>query len=184
MKIEYEVIRSERKTLAIEIKESGIIVRAPKKASGRQIKKFVEEHGEWIEKSTEKLQKRLQKAEQFPFIGENELKILKKQAAEYIPHRVNHYAALMGVEYGRIAIRAQKTKWGSCSGRKNLNFNCLLMLAPPQVIDSVVVHELCHLKQMNHSPAFYAEVLKYFPEYYKWDKWLRENGTAILSRVE
>ncbi|MCQ2463747.1 MAG: M48 family metallopeptidase [Clostridia bacterium] len=183
MKIEYQIIKSDRRSMAIEIKESGVIVRAPKNASGRQIKKFVEEHEDWIIKNTEKLQKRLDRAENFPIIGENELKILKKQAAEYIPHRVNHYAAIMGVEYGRIAIRSQKTKWGSCSGKQNLNFNCLLMLAPPQVIDSVVVHELCHLKQMNHSPAFYAEVLKYFPDYHKWDRWLKENGAAILSRV-
>ena len=68
-------------------------------------------------------------------------------------------------------------------GQSNLNFNCLLMLAPPEVIDSVVVHELCHRKEMNHSPRFYAEVYRVFPEYDKWNKWLKENGGSLLSRM-
>ena len=85
--------------------------------------------------------------------------------------------------YGRITIRNQRTRWGSCSVKGNLNFNCLLMLTPPQVLDSVVVHELCHRKEMNHSPAFYEHVLRVFPEYRKWDKWLKENGAAIMARM-
>ena len=89
---------------------------------------------------------------------------------------------VVGVTYGRITIRHQTSRWGSCSAKGNLSFNCLLMLTPPEVIDSVVVHELCHRKEMNHSTAFYAHVLRVFPEYRTWRRWLKDNGPALLLR--
>ena len=109
---------------------------------------------------------------------------LIEEAKRVIPARVAHFAPIVGVSYGRVTIRCQKTRWGSCSSRGNLNFNCLLMLAPPAVLDSVVVHELCHRKEMNHSPRFYAEVRRVFPEYDKWHGWLRENGAVLMRRME
>jgi predicted metal-dependent hydrolase len=87
----------------------------------------------------------------------------------------------MGVEYGRITIRMQKSRWGSCSGKGNLNFNCLLMRTPDEIIDYVVVHELCHLKEMNHSPRFWAEVEKIFPDYKERRKWLKDHGNEITT---
>ena len=90
----------------------------------------------------------------------------------------------MGVTYGRITIRSQHTLWGSCSSKGNLNFNCLLMLTPPEVLDYVVVHELCHRKEMNHSARFWAEVEHVLSDYEIRRKWLRENGTALISRLE
>ena len=113
----------------------------------------------------------------------DEIRRLGEQALKVIPDRVRHYAPLIGVRYGRITIRCQKTRWGSCSSNGNLNFNCLLMLTPSEVIDSVVVHELCHRKEMNHSQAFYAEVLRVYPEYHKWNQWLKKHGPAIMKRV-
>lgn len=112
------------------------------------------------------------------------IEALKKQAKVVIPEKVKHYAPLVGVDYGRITIRCQRTRWGSCSSKGNLNFNCLLMLMPDQVIDSVVVHELCHRKQMNHSAAFYSEVNKVFPAYKQCQKWLKENGGKIMRKIE
>jgi predicted metal-dependent hydrolase len=108
---------------------------------------------------------------------------LAEQAKRTIPARVAHYAAMLGVEYGRITIRTQKTRWGSCSSKGNLNFNCLLMLAPPEVLDSVVVHELCHRKHMNHSAAFYAEIARVMPDYKARHAWLKQNGNALMNRV-
>ena len=97
--------------------------------------------------------------------------------------RVRHFAPLIGVDYGRITIRNQRTRGGSCSSKGNINFNCLLMLLPDDVIDYVVVHELCHRKQMNHSPKFYAEIEKVFTEYQRCQKWLKENGGMYLRRL-
>lgn len=84
-----------------------------------------------------------------------------------------------GVSYRNITIREQKTRWGSCSSEKNLNFNWKLILAPPEVLDYVVVHELCHLKEMNHSKAFWDEVGKVMPEYETYKLWLKENGWKL-----
>ncbi len=114
---------------------------------------------------------------------EADIKALAKKAKDYIPKRAAMYAETMGVSYGRISIRCQKTRWGSCSNKGNLNFNCLLMLTPPEVIDSVVVHELCHRKEMNHSDKFYAEVLRVFPNYWECDKWLKENGDILMTML-
>ena len=116
-------------------------------------------------------------------LTEAEINELKAQAAEVIPERVSYFAGVVGVSYGRITIRCQKTRWGSCSSKGNLNFNCLLMLAPHEVLDSVVVHELCHLKEMNHSKAFYDEVLRAYPNYKQDHKWLKDHGVELMSRV-
>ena len=108
---------------------------------------------------------------------------MAEKALQIIPERVKYYAPLVGVNYGRITIRNQKTRWGSCSEQGNLNFNCLLVMMPMEVLDSVVVHELCHRKHMNHSKEFYAEVYKVFPQYDKWNKWLKENGSSFICRM-
>ena len=112
-----------------------------------------------------------------------EINELKKEAESVIPRRVEYFAGVVGVEYGRITIRCQKTRWGSCSSKGNLNFNCLLMLAPHEVLDSVVVHELCHLKVMNHSQAFYDEVLRAYPNYREDHQWLKDHGGQLMARV-
>ncbi|MBR2976667.1 MAG: M48 family metallopeptidase, partial [Oscillospiraceae bacterium] len=111
------------------------------------------------------------------------LQRLTERAKLVFPERVRHFAPLVGTDYGRITIRCQKTRWGSCSSKGNLNFNCLLLLAPPEVLDSVVVHELCHRKQLNHSPRFYAEVLRVLPDYPRLHGWLKEHGAALLRRA-
>lgn len=180
MQIRYKVVRSGRKTLALEIKSGGLIVRAPQNVTDERIEAFVGQHRDWIEKHLKKLEARAQAQP----LSMEELRALARQAAEVIPERVRYYAPKVGVTYGRITIRNQRTKWGSCSGKGNLNFNCLLMLTPPEVLDSVVVHELCHRKEMNHSDRFYAEVLRVFPDYWKWHRWLRENGGALMARME
>lgn len=184
MDIRYRIIKSaKRKKLALEINEDGLTIRAPKRVKDSDIRSFVLNNEEWILKNLEKYDKKRQEYEGIEKLTNEQLTLLADKAMEYIPERVKYYAPLIGVTYGRITIRNQKTRWGSCSSKGNLNFNCLLMLTPTQVIDSIVVHELCHRKEMNHSQRFYNEVLKVFPEYYKWNKWLKENGSRIMHRM-
>lgn len=97
---------------------------------------------------------------------------------------VRRFSESFGEEAGaHFTIRRQKSRWGSCSNKGNLNFNCLLMLTPPEAIDSVVVHDLCHRKEINHSDKFYAEVLRVFPMYWEQDKWLKENGDILMTML-
>ncbi len=114
-------------------------------------------------------------------LSEEQLQELKRKAQKSIPLRAEYYASILGVRYGKITVRCQRTLWGSCTEKGNLSFNCLLMLAPSEVLDSVIVHELCHRKYMNHSKEFYAELLRVFPDYRNCQKWLKENGRDLLK---
>ena len=179
---EIDLRRSKRKTLAMEIQPNvNIVVRAPMRMSERQIVKFVESHEDWIRKHRAKME--LSQQETVEPLTAEEIDALANKAMEVIPERVKHYAPLVGVTYGRITIRNQKTKWGSCSSKGNLNFNCLLMLMPMEVIDSIVVHELCHRKYMNHSKDFYEEIYRVYPEYDRWNRWLKKKGSQIMRRM-
>ena len=177
------ILRSKRKTLSLELKDDGLLVRAPKRMSNWEIQAFILSKKDWIEKHQKIIEERRELLKQYPPYTEDELKALAKRAKEIIPTKVKHYAEIISVSYGRITIRCQKTRWGSCSSKGNLNFNCLLMELPDEIIDSVVIHELCHRKHMNHSKTFYAEVESVFPEYKRCRKWLKENGHIYLSRL-
>lgn len=187
MKYEIQVIRSNRRTIGLEITpDMQVIVRAPYRVPERTLRRFVEERADWLETHLAKMAAR--KAEQqhrpqSPKLTEADLRMLVNQAKEVIPNRVQYYAPIVGVDYGRITIRNQRTRWGSCSGKGNLNFNCLLMLTPPQVVDYVVVHELCHRLEMNHSSRFWAQVERVYPNYRQAKKWLKDNGTDIIDRM-
>jgi len=179
-----EVIRSKRKSIAVQIKPDGaIVVHAPKWMKDRDIESFLKEKQAWIEKHQKRLQERRAQLNQLAPYTEEELRALVKQAREVISQKVRYYAPIVGVDYGRIAIRRQHSRWGSCSSKGNLNFNCLLVLLPEEVIDYVVVHELCHRKHMNHSQQFYREVERVYPEYKRCMKWLKENGSLYLERL-
>ena len=183
--------RSRRKILEIEISKSKeIIVRAPLRTPNSEIRAFIQEHKEWIQDSLKKAKaQELAYQDHLREIGadkpytEEELLQMKKDAIKLLPSRCEYYAPLMGVSYNRIAIKAQRSRWGSCSTKKNLNFNCLLMLCPEEIQDYVVVHELSHLKEMNHSPAFWAEVGKILPDYKIRRRWLRSQGEALIARL-
>ncbi|MCR5430958.1 MAG: M48 family metallopeptidase [Lachnospiraceae bacterium] len=181
--MEYTLIRSSRRTIAIEVKpDATIVVRAPRRASVREIERIVAAKEGWINKHIEKMKQRKAQLEESGAapLSDEEIRELAKKAAAYIPERVRYYAGIMGVSYGRITIRKQKTLWGSCSTKGNLNFNCLLMLKTPDLIDYVVVHELCHRKHMNHSKAFWEEVGKVMPDYRERRRSLKMVSEAIL----
>ena len=186
-KTHIEVIRSKRKTLAIEIRpDMRVVVRAPEKIPQNEIMKFVEEKQNWIKKHLVQMYFKAEenkKQKKVPALTNADIEKLCQKALSVIPDKVKYYAEIMGVTYGRITIRNQKTRWGSCSSKGNLNFNCLLMLMPDKVLDYVVVHELCHLKQMNHSKKFWKEVERYMPDYPNYKKWLNENGGALIERM-
>ena len=114
------------------------------------------------------------KASQPEPLSAQELKMLAQKALQVLPKKVEYYAAKIGVTYGTITIRNQKTRWGSCSSKGNLNFNCQLMLFPEEIQDYVVVHELCHRKEMNHSQRFWNEVGRTMPDYEERRKYLRQ----------
>ncbi len=181
--MEFEVIRSNRKTIAAEIRQNKLIIRAPLDATNEDINRFMLENKRWFDDHLAKAQASEKALAGIHRLTPDEIQALANRALEVIPARVAYYAPLIGVTYGRITIRNQRSKWGSCSSKGNLNFNCLLMLTPPEVIDSVVVHELCHRKEMNHSERFYAEVLRVFPDYWAQDRWLKENGDILMTML-
>ena len=106
-------------------------------------------------------------------------KALSEEALKEIRRLIAIHAPELGVQPGRIAIREQKSRWGSCSDRHNLNFNWKLMLAPPEALEYVVIHELCHLIEFNHSARFWRLVESRMPDYESPKKWLKENGRML-----
>ncbi len=167
----------------MQIKDGEVIVRSPQWVTDAQIDVFVNKKRDWIERNLKKQEAERKAAAGQKKLTAEELNDLAEQACRVIPERVRYYADKIGVTYGRITIRCQRTRWGSCSSKGNLNFNCLLMLMPPEVQDSVVAHELCHRKVMNHSSDFYREVRKVYPEYDKWNQWLKENGPRYMNMI-
>ena len=180
----FTVIRSSRKTLSLQITPEGqLLVRAPSRLPQREIDRFVEEKQEWIQKTIQKVRAVKQAGEAQPLTAAD-IRALADRARREIPPRVFRAAQAMGVTYGRITIRNQTGRWGSCSSTGNLNFNCLLMLAPESVLNYVVVHELCHRKHMDHSPAFWQEVARMLPDYKKEEAWLKGEGRVLLMRMK
>lgn len=178
------VIRSNRKTVVIQVNSDlSVTVRAPRSVSEKDIEEILKKKEAWISKHIEKIKETKERFEAEPTekLTREKVIALAEEALKVIPERVEYFAKVIGVTYGKITIRNQKTRWGSCSSKGNLNFNCLLMLAPPEVLDYVVVHELCHRKQMNHSKAFWLEVEKVLPDYKEARKWLKEDGSQIIT---
>ena len=178
------VIRSNRKTVAIQVNSDlSVTVRAPRSVSEKDIEEILKKKEAWISKHIEKIKEAKERFEAEPTekLTREKVIALAEEALKVIPERVEYFAKVIGVTYGKITIRNQKTRWGSCSSKGNLNFNCLLMLAPPEVLDYVVVHELCHRKQMNHSKAFWLEVEKVLPDYKEARKWLKEEGSQMIT---
>ena len=182
--MDVKIIRSNRKTVAIQVNSDlSVTLRAPYGVTEKYIEEFLNKNEAWISKQMNeiKVKKKSVESGNVENVTLDKIKALADQALKIIPTRVEYFARIIGVTYGNITIRNQKTRWGSCSSKGNLNFNCLLMLAPPEVLDYVVVHELCHRKQMNHSKAFWSEVEKVFPDYKEARKWLKEEGSRMIT---
>ncbi len=160
--MEYEVIYSKRTTLSISIKDGRVIVRSPYGVKREVIEDNLKSHISWIQK---KLTEQEQRAEKYPEPTEEEIKLLRKKAKEILPLKTEYYSKIMGLKYGRITITSAKTRFGSCTSVGNISFSYRLMMYPESAIDYVVVHELAHLVEMNHSKRFYKIVESVFPDY-------------------
>ena len=180
----YTLIRSKRKSYAISISPDGqITVRVPLVTSDREVRQILSQKQHWIvTKYLEQQEKQINK----PVSGltDAQRNALTQRyivaAKEYFPKRAAYFRQFTGGTYNRITIRDQKTRWGSCSARGTLSFNWRLMLAPPAVLDYVVVHELCHLTHMDHSPAFWQAVEAVCPDYRTHRKWLKDHGHELV----
>lgn len=162
--MEYTVIRSSRRTVALEITSTlTIVVRAPRWMRDKEIEKFVSDHHAWLETHLEK--QRLRQQNRPPEPTAEEEKVYRQKAAEVLPGKVTQYAALMGVAPTSVRITGAKTRFGSCSGKNALCFSWRLMMYPEAAIDYVVVHELAHIRHHNHSAAFYHVIASVMPDY-------------------
>ncbi len=180
-----EIIRSNRKTIGLEVRADGrVLVRAPLRADAATINQMIKSHEGWIIDKLKKVNENKQalEKEKIRKLTREELEDLARRASRIIPKKVFYFSKIVGVSYGRITIRNQSTIWGSCTKKGNLNFNCMLILAPEEIIDYVVVHELCHRKEMNHSKAFWQQVENVLPDYKSCEKWLKENGSLIMAQ--
>ena len=177
------LVRSSRKTLAVQIRADGtVIARAPLRMPKDRILCFLSEKASWIRMQQGKMQERENMRQQARIhLDAAQEKELRERAKSVLAQRTAYFARQVGVTYGRITVRDQKTRWGSCSQTGNLNFNFRLILAPLEVLDYVVVHELCHRRQMNHSAQFWQEVAQVLPDYRERKAWLTENGWRLMG---
>jgi predicted metal-dependent hydrolase len=216
-----QIIRSQRRTIALEVKRDGsLIVRAPKITPRGQIEELVKSKERWIRKKQELLKQQSLEApakkfipgEQFQYLGEpyalevvegqvtplilddkfnlaaksqhNALPVFtnwyRKHASLVIKAIVANRAQQNGFTYARIRITNARTRWGSCGSKGSLNFTWRLIMAPWEVIDYVVVHEMVHLQVRNHSKAFWSKVGKLMPDYQLHRVWLKENGHLLI----
>lgn len=220
--LEYALIRSSRRTLAVRILPSGQVeVRAPRRCPLRDIERFLLDKQDWIRQKQETVLLRLQEAEAsrpapggtlplhgkeypivtgscFGFDGEHFtlppggwpdarpmlIAWYREQAGKILRERLAGYADKIGVFPVSVRVSAAVRRWGSCSGRGRLNFSWMLAAAPPEAADYVLVHELCHLKEHNHSPAFWRLVEDALPDYRQRLALLRQTERRLAGLLE
>jgi len=173
----YELIRSRRKTLALEItKDCRVLVRAPMRLSKERIEAFVTSHSDWIERHLVQQRQRLACAPPPPTAAEMEA--LKNRARTILPEKVAFWSQKMGLSPTGIKITTARKRYGSCSGKNSLCFSCFLMNCQEEAIDLVVVHELCHIQEKNHGPKFYALLEQYLPDHKERKKLLNNKEST------
>lgn len=182
MEFNIRIIKSRRKSIGIEIKpDLTVLVRAPLFLSDNTIKKLVSQKNDWIEKKINQIKEK--ETLNLPIFSKKEIEILREKTRVLITPKAEYYAKILGVSFNKLSVKKQRSVWGSCSAKRNINFNLLLSLCPEDVINYIVVHELCHLKQLNHSIRFWAEVEKLLPDYRSARLWLKHNGSALIKRL-
>ena len=174
---EYRLIRSKRRTISLQIDDNcEVVVRAPMKASRKEIDRMVEGHTTWIDSHMPEARRRMERSRRLtPAL----LKELTLRAREVLPGRVAYYAGRMGVEPTSVRITSARKRFGSCSGNNSLCFSCLLMLYPPEAVNCVVVHELAHIRHHDHSAAFYSFIDSVMPDYRLRERLLKETPEIL-----
>lgn len=170
--------RSKRKTLSISITQKGeLLIKAPLGISEKELERFLRQKRYWIYKQAKRMQEEMKSR---VVRSEEEIQQLKKEARRLLTEKTDYYKRILGVDYQRIRIGEQKTRWGSCSTNGTLSYNWHLVLMPEAIMDYVIVHELCHFLEMNHSKQFWNQVEAILPDYRNRRKWLKENGNQYL----
>lgn len=163
MKIQYELIRSKRNTISIQVdKNCNVTVRAPRFVSQKRIDEFLEEKKLWLQDAITKQQ---EKAKNIVEYSAEDTEKMRKLAKEIIPQKVERFSKIMGVTPSSVKINSAKKRYGSCSAENNLNFSLYLMDKDEKFIDYVVIHELAHIKHHNHSKEFYSFIERFMPNY-------------------
>ena len=160
--MEYKIAYSVRKSVSISVKKCEVVVRAPIGMDAEYIAKLVKKHSAWIEKNLESQRK---KEELLADLTPEDINRLKKNAKAYLTEKTEHFANIMGLKFGRITITSAKKRFGSCSSAGNISYSYRLMLYPEAAREYVVVHELAHLVEMNHSKKFYEIIARVLPDY-------------------
>lgn len=186
VEIVLQVIRSSRRSIGLEIcGDLKAKIRVPVQMPDKEILKFAKAHREWVLKKYTQMCSRRKQEENTDKnrlcsasagFDESRIPLLKEQARAAFEEKAVKFGKLMGVQPARITVKDQKTLWGSCSSKQNINLNWRLIMMPEEILDYVVVHELAHLKQMNHSKTFWKEVEKILPDYKRCREWLKLNG--------
>lgn len=181
----YKLIRSRRSTLSLAVDENArVTIRAPYYIGLKTIEKFIQEKESWINKKRLSIKKRIENSERFKeLLNEEALKNIKKRAKDQLLDRLNYLSEKHDYSYSKIRLSGAKTRWGSCSYKNTVSLNWKIMLAPPQVIDYLVVHELVHTKHKNHQRNFWNEVAQIHPTYKEDRKWLRDNAHLLSIDV-
>ncbi len=182
--ISCELVRSGRKTVALEVSRDGVVrLRIPYQYPEKMALEFLERKRPWLFQAVEKVNQHQKKRKEAqaacPEITEAEEQAYRRQAKAILTQKADVYAKKLGVTYEKLTVKDQKTRWGSCSAKGNLNFNWRIVLAPEPVTDYVVIHELAHRIHMNHSAAFYQTIEAIMPDYRRQEQWLKENGDSL-----
>lgn len=160
--MDYELRYSDRRTISLKVKDARLIVYSPRGVRLKEIEKIIDKHLNWI---NSKIAMQMSRLESTKSLTEEEIKVLKKDAGKYLSEKTEYFAKVMGLEYGKITITSAKTRFGSCSSKKNISYSYRLMLYPEEAREYVVVHELAHTRLMNHSKEFYKIIEGVLPDY-------------------
>lgn len=180
--ITFRIVHSNRKTMALQVTRDGqVVVRCPLWVSDQKATEFARRHRDWIEEQCRRVKERVSHR---PVFTDQEVRRYREAARQVLTKKTAFWAERMGVSYGRIAIRQQVTRWGSCSAKGNLNYNWMLILVPETLQDYVVVHELAHRKEMNHSPRFWKVVESQLPDYKERRRMLKQYENQADIREE